>query len=226
MLCYPAESLLAENDALRARVAELERLAAQQSAQRAEAALREREQELGALQETALVLMEHLDVTAALQAIITRAAQLAGTQHGFVYRVNQPEHVLETRVGIGIHDSFVGFRIGYGEGIAGRVWQSGAPLVVYDYASWPGRAPNAQITIFVTIVAVPLIARGEEIGVIGLSYADRPRGSGAVRRQAHREEPRCLLGPWRARPRRRPAAGRTLDQDALSGRRRRPHRCL
>ncbi|HWQ15241.1 MAG TPA: GAF domain-containing protein [Roseiflexaceae bacterium] len=174
MLPLTADSPPAEIDALRARVAELERQVAQQSAQRAaaEAALREREQELDALHETALVLMEHLDVTAALQAIVTRAAQLAGTQHGFVYLANQGARVLEARVGIGIHSTFVGFRIAYGEGIAGRVWQSGQPMVIHDYRSWPGRAQGMDVPNFHTIVAVPLIAHGDVIGVTGLSYLD------------------------------------------------------
>jgi diguanylate cyclase (GGDEF)-like protein len=130
----------------------------------------QRDQELEALHETSLALMQRLDLADVLTAILTRAAHLVGTRHGFLYLVNQEERVLETKLGIGIHAGYDGYRLGYGEGLAGRVWQTGLPLLVNDYAAWSGRAANIRSPDFHAVVAVPLRVEQEVVGVIGLSF--------------------------------------------------------
>ncbi len=114
--------------------------------------------------------MQRLDLSEVLTAIITRAAHLVGTEHGFLYLVNREEQVLETSVGIGVHAGHRPFRLRYGEGVAGHVWRTGQPILVPDYASWPGRATGVGNINFHAVVAVPLSVENEVVGVIGLSF--------------------------------------------------------
>jgi diguanylate cyclase (GGDEF)-like protein len=160
--------------ALRAQVAELRQAL---EAERAARALAEQQRdqhdaELAALHQTALTLMDHHELGGLLRTIVFSAARLAGTEHGFLYLVNQAEHVLENTLGIGRHDEYVGYRLGSGQGLSGKVWATKQPMVVSDYATWPERMTNLREPYFHSIVAVPLLRRQEVVGVIGLSFDD------------------------------------------------------
>jgi diguanylate cyclase (GGDEF)-like protein len=193
MVPYTDDTLHAEHVALKDRIAELERRLAESDALASEndrlrsvlaeasaghdiaqATLLERENELAALHETALALMHHLDVEAALRTVLTRAAALGHTSHGFLYLVNDAEQVIEIRVATGAHLDGIGYRLRRGQGLSGRVWETGRPLLVHDYATWPGRMPRRSNN-FHSIVAVPLISERGVIGVLGLSFDDPRR---------------------------------------------------
>lgn len=140
--------------------------------QRAEERLRRQNEYLAALHDTSLGLISRLDLQDLLQALISRAGQLLNTPHGFIYlTVDGPEAPeLECRVGVGMLDNLVGFRLQLGEGLAGKVWQVGQPLAVDHYASWQGRSPNLENQRIRAVLGVPLKSGLQTIGVIGLAY--------------------------------------------------------
>jgi PAS domain S-box-containing protein len=123
-------------------------------------------EELTALHETTLDLLRRLEPTSLLEAILARAAALMGTEHGYLYVVDEavPDELV-CRVGIGRFTDLPGYRLGRGEGLAGRAWQSGKPVAVDDYHSWPGRLP--QFEWMRATVVLPLRAGPDIVGVIG-----------------------------------------------------------
>jgi diguanylate cyclase (GGDEF)-like protein len=169
-----ADEQQAETDTLRAQIAALQRDLARERAERlaAERLLDQRDRELGAFHQTALALLQSRAIEELLRTIVTSAAGLLGTEHGFLYLVDQADHVLVTRIGIGRHSSYDGYRLRYGEGLSGKVWATGQPIVVPDYTAWPDRVRDLQPPYFRAILAVPLLRQREVLGVLGLSFND------------------------------------------------------
>ena len=140
---------------------------------KAEEELRRHNEYLAALHETTLALMNRLDVSDLLETIVTRAAQLLDTDHGYVYLVNPAKNVMERRVGVGRFSQSLGFRVQHGQGLAGQVWKTGKPLVVNEYATWPMRMPTPGLNIapdgIKAVMGVPLKSGRRVVGVIGLA---------------------------------------------------------
>jgi signal transduction histidine kinase/CheY-like chemotaxis protein/CHASE3 domain sensor protein/outer membrane murein-binding lipoprotein Lpp len=136
----------------------------------AEAAHRQNEY-LSALHDTTLGLISHLDLNELLQALITRAGQLLGTPHGYIYLVEPEEVALERKVGTGVFGQSIGFRLKQGEGVAGAIWQTGKPMAINNYASWSGHVAIASQTLGIVAIAGAPLKSGEKIvGVIGMGY--------------------------------------------------------
>lgn len=135
-----------------------------------QAELSRHQQELAALHETTLDLVSRLEPTSLLEAILARAAALIGTPHGCLYVVDETAGELVVRAGIGVFAQFTGYRLQRGEGVAGRVWESGEPLAVDDYHAWSGRRP--EFDFLRAAVALPLRAGHDVVGVLGLAHVD------------------------------------------------------
>ena len=161
--------LIDELAALRQRLAGLE--AAEAGRQRAEEQLRWQNEYLVALHDTNLALVSRLMIADLLEAILARAGQLAGTPHGYIYLLEPGEQEIEVKFGTGILSRQVGFRVKPGEGLAGRVWQTGQALVVDDYDAWPGRSPHFGYNVIRAALGVPLKSGARVVGVLGLAYA-------------------------------------------------------
>lgn len=71
--------------------------------------------------------MNRLELNNLLKAIVTRAGALVGTSHGFIQLVTSRETEMRMQVGIGVYAKFIGYSVKPGEGIAGKVWQTGQP---------------------------------------------------------------------------------------------------
>ncbi len=147
---------------------------------RIEQVLREQNAFLNALHETALGLMSRLDLEDLLEQIITRAAALVGTEHGYVFLLSpnrnaQGEQEMIMRVGVGAYNGFKGTKANPGVGLAGTVWQTGEPLVVDDYRNWSGRLALSSRDILRAVAGVPLKSGNQTVGVIGLAYLEEGR---------------------------------------------------
>ena len=131
--------------------------------------LRLQNAELGALHETTLGVMHRLDVDDLLRELLARACELLGTTHGYLY-IRSPEgEELENRVATGVFEDELGSRMALGEGLAGRVWQSGVPLVVEDYDAWEGRLDTFPRGRIRALVGVPLLSGTDAIGTLGVA---------------------------------------------------------
>lgn len=139
---------------------------------KAEITIRRQNNYLAALHETALALMNRLDMSALLQTIVARAGRLLGTDHGYIFLADPQQGDLEQKVGTGVFANAIGERKSLGEGVVGIVAQSGQPLLVGDYPDWPLRSKRYPITQLRSVVGVPLKSGFEVIGVLGLAYVD------------------------------------------------------
>jgi PAS domain S-box-containing protein len=128
---------------------------------------------MAALHETSLGLMNRLELSDLLETIISRAASLVGTEHGYIYVVGPGRGELVVQAGTGIFSRSMGQRLKPGEGLAGKVWQEKRTLSVDDYSAWQGRSATFEHTTFHSVVGTPLTSGGEVIGVLGLAHLEK-----------------------------------------------------
>jgi signal transduction histidine kinase/CheY-like chemotaxis protein/CHASE3 domain sensor protein len=146
--------------------------------------LRQQNEYFSALHQTTLGLMSRLDLNELLEALILRVGQLLNAPHGFIYLTDLTKPgSIELKVGTGFFHKQIGSTQVLGEGLAGKVWQSGTPLIVEDYDQWEGRISTFSYNLIGTNVAVPLIrassqfaSRADAIGVIGVAYDSSVHG--------------------------------------------------
>jgi PAS domain S-box-containing protein len=137
---------------------------------RVEGALARQNEYLSALHDVALGVLGRLNLDDLLQSLIFRACQLLNTEHGFIYLVDPGSDDLVCRFGTGAFASLVGVRLGPDEGLAGKVRQSGRPIVVDDYRSWAGRSSQIPISSVRAIVGLPLSSGSRVFGVMVIGH--------------------------------------------------------
>jgi PAS domain S-box-containing protein len=136
---------------------------------RAQEALAHRAREMAALYETSLAINSQLDLSTLLEAIVQRAAELVGTGRGVLYLMQPDGETLELTVSRNQPDDYVGTIIRLGEGLSGRVAQTGEPMMVTDYQNWEGRVPAYENAPKGRILGVPIKRGGKVIGVINVA---------------------------------------------------------
>lgn len=134
--------------------------------------LRRENEHLSALHETALSLIDRLDKEELLEAILLRAAQLSGTENGYIYLLEPGEDAMQMRVGMGFFKGQLGRRVRISEGMGGKVWETGQPLLVDDYRFWEDRIKDTSLDALRSIVGLPLRDGNRFHGVIGLARVD------------------------------------------------------
>ncbi|MFI5450083.1 MAG: GAF domain-containing protein [Candidatus Bathyarchaeia archaeon] len=134
---------------------------------RAEETLHRRAEELQALQATLLDITRRQDLPTLLNAIVERAAGLVGASSGGMYLCDPDRQEVRCAVGYNTRISPVGTVLKYGEGAAGKVAQSGQPLIIEDYRTWEGRAAAYEKDQpFRAVLSAPMLWQGQVIGVI------------------------------------------------------------
>ena len=133
---------------------------------------------LTTLHETSLALMNRLELNDLLKTIVMRAGALLNTQHGYIRLIDPEEAVMVIKVGVGIYSQFINHRLKWGESLGGKVWQTGQPIVIDDYRTWPDRMPDSRYDIFRAVVGVPLKSGPEVVGVLALAYLEEGRTFG------------------------------------------------
>jgi PAS domain S-box-containing protein len=139
----------------------------------AEEALHQRTQQLEALRQVGLEIAAQLDIGTLLHSIVARAVELVGGSSGGLY-LHQPEQdVLEWLVASGPGLVPIGSALRRGQGLSGKVWDRGQPLIVDDYQHWAGRAAVYEGHSFAAIVGVPVRWGDELLGVLDV-LSDMP----------------------------------------------------
>jgi diguanylate cyclase (GGDEF)-like protein len=133
---------------------------------------------LAALDETAIALMNRHDPDDLLETIISRAAALLGTPHGFIYLLEPDGLSLVVHHGIGVFSDFLGYRMPIDSGLSGLVYRDGMAVAVDDYDTWAERAGDMPTLVFGAVVGVPLTSGGRVVGVIGLASGSLDRTFG------------------------------------------------
>ncbi len=128
---------------------------------------RQRFKAMTALYEISLDIAASLDMTELLDSIIERAVSLLKADAGGIYLYDEERDELEAVTGYGYSKKYVGTRLKPGEGIAGKVLQTGEALVVDDYRNLEGKSPLFEGEKFLkAILEVPMKWRDQIIGVL------------------------------------------------------------
>lgn len=139
----------------------------------AEETLRRQNAYLGALHQTALGLMNRLELSELLDSLVKQITSLTGAPHGFVYLVNSAGTKLDLASGVGLHAKHSTLTLGRSEGVAGVVWDSGKPLLVDNYQVWERSAGDERFGSINTVMATPLKSNENVTGVIGIADSSR-----------------------------------------------------
>ncbi len=134
-----------------------------------EESLSRRTREMVALHEISLEINRQPNLAALLQAIVEKAAGLLNARMGGLYLIQPDGETLKLTVGHNLPEGSLGITLKLGEGLSGRVAQTGQLLVVPDYRVWEGRARVYEGTPFRRVVGVPLKRGDKIIGVINVS---------------------------------------------------------
>jgi diguanylate cyclase (GGDEF)-like protein len=62
-----------------------------------------------------------------------------------------------------------GLAVRCGEGMVGRVWETGEPVVVENYSQWPGRLRDPRFDSIGGAVSVPLLTEGRFVGAFSVA---------------------------------------------------------
>jgi FixJ family two-component response regulator len=156
---------------------ELQEAKERQARRSAENELRRRAEELAALHRASMTITESHDMDSLILTIIEQAAQLmhASGAGVCVCDPNKQEVTVYEEIGTGGR-SYRGLVLQYGEGAAGIVAQTGKPLIIDDYRSWPNRAAvYEQEKPYTATLSVPMTWHGEVTGVLQVTDNDETR---------------------------------------------------
>lgn len=129
--------------------------------------------QLEALHQIALKLAAKLDLDTLLSSIVSQAMQLVRSSGGGFFLYRPERDVLEWSVAIGSNHPPQGTVLHRGEGLSGRVWETGQPLIVDDYQQWEGHAAIYADYSWQSVVGVP-VRQGEEFLGVLVVLDDKP----------------------------------------------------
>jgi len=149
----------------RVRPAKVEQ--SEEERKQAEEALRQRAEELAALQATVLEIASPHDLPSLLHTIVERAARLLNANSGGMYLCGPARDEVHCVVSYNTPRDYTGTVLKFGQGAAGTVAQTEKPLIIDDYRTWGKRADAFEKEQpFSAVLSVPMFWHGQVTGVI------------------------------------------------------------
>jgi PAS domain S-box-containing protein len=132
--------------------------------------------ELEAVGLSALHLTSELQLDQLLGEIIKRSRELLDADAGGLYRYYPEEQLLRVEFYSGIGPTMLGKTLRLGDGLAGKVVESGEPIAVDNYNEWESRSKVLDNYPFRAVIGVPLVAQNRKLGAIYLlNYDEKKR---------------------------------------------------
>ena len=136
---------------------------------------RQKTMELSALHTTLLEVTSRTDTPQLLKTIIEKAAELLKADAGCIYLYDEIKDRLILHTASGYLEKYINIELEPGEGMAGKVFNSGEPLIIDDYRFWEGRASVFEThRPFTAVMELPLKWHGEIPGILAIT-ADNER---------------------------------------------------
>ncbi|MBN2146500.1 MAG: GAF domain-containing protein [Anaerolineales bacterium] len=131
--------------------------------------LEQRMQEIIAIYETSLEISAQSNLAVLLPAIIERTVNLIGAPMGGLYLMQPDGQSLRLAISHHLPRDYTGVTLRLGEGLSGRVAQTGQLMTIEDYHAWEGRAEIYSDTPFRYVLAIPLKIENRVIGVLNVA---------------------------------------------------------
>jgi PAS domain S-box-containing protein len=147
-------------------------------------ASRRRAQELETLRQMTLSITNELQLDDLLRLLVASAVRLLGTNAGGFYLYQPERDMIEWRVNVGRQIVPIGSVLKKGEGLCGRVWESGEPLMVVDYTTWEGRIDLPATANVKAAIGVPVRWGNRFLGVIA-TYTSQAESTAFTEHDAH-----------------------------------------
>jgi transcriptional regulator with GAF, ATPase, and Fis domain len=136
---------------------------------KAEREIQRRTTQLETLRQIGLELTAQLDLKTLLHSMTLHAVRLLEAQRGGFFLYRPDLDALEWVAAIGFENPMIGSTLRRGEGLSGKVWETGMPLVVDDYHQWAGRSTQYDQVAGHALIGVPVQWGGEILGVLAIS---------------------------------------------------------
>lgn len=124
-----------------------------------------------ALHETSLDLVSQLDKDKLLESLLRRGASLIGVETAAIFVYDPERQRISNLANYNTWRDWTGITLSLGEGVTGKVVESGEPMIVNDYFNWPGKAKIFSRTTNPRVMGAPLEWQGQ---VIGALIVDKP----------------------------------------------------
>jgi PAS domain S-box-containing protein len=134
-------------------------------------ASRRQAEELAALYDVSLDIAAQLEIQQLLQTIVERAIRLLDAKGGGIYLYDPAKREVELQVSYGLSKDYTGTRLALGEGLSGKVAETGEPLMVDDYQRWEGRSPLWEGEAIGGVLGIPLKRGDDLLGVLTIDHA-------------------------------------------------------
>lgn len=125
--------------------------------------------ELEALRQATLNVTRQLDLDTLLGELVEDAISLLEADTGGIYLYRPDEDCLERVVSSAASPIATNVKLVKGEGLSGKVWESGKPLIVADYEAWTGRADKLETATARSVIGMPIHWRDEFLGVLNVA---------------------------------------------------------
>ncbi|MCB9079379.1 MAG: GAF domain-containing protein [Anaerolineaceae bacterium] len=138
---------------------------------RVEATLQRRITDLSVLNRMATIVTEAMDEDEIITRVMDEALHLVGVEFAAIRRLDQAAGELILVAHRGTSDEFVRAtsRVKLGEGVSGRVAQTGEPIIIGTLAEYPGELKELlEQERIQSIAGVPLVGRTGLLGVMNL----------------------------------------------------------
>ncbi|HET7010150.1 MAG TPA: PAS domain S-box protein [Anaerolineales bacterium] len=136
---------------------------------------RRRAQELQALYETSIETIRQADLDGMLRTMVERASRLVGSNKGGLYLVDPDGESLTLVVSHNYNRDYTGAKLRMGEGVSGRVAETGQVMILDDYQTYEPKAQAFRDIETRRLMAVPLKVGDRVAGVLNVAD-DEPGG--------------------------------------------------
>jgi len=127
------------------------------------------------LYDTALGLLNHLDLIILLERIVIEATKLVNTKHGYYNLVELEAGQMIRKVGVGAYKNDVNRVMNLDQGLIQQTIETGRIAIIKDYSTWSHRLNDLFFDSIHTEMQVPIKIDSKIVGVLGLSFLEADR---------------------------------------------------
>ncbi len=140
-------------------------------------AIQRKAEELAALHAVSLNINAAQNLPTLLDTITEQATLLLNASSGSLGLYNPQSQEVRIAFSFNTPEDFTGIRLKRGEGLAGKIVNTGKPEIIENYNSWEGQAEVfKQKNLFHTVLGAPMIWQGRVTGVLQV-YDRKDSGS-------------------------------------------------